>query len=148
MAIFSVSVWNGASYYVEVFGRKWVANHGNCLSCQPAINNVGASNRFERELEKLRKEMEAATASSSSQHSGNSIGGSPPVAEDHLSPESGSSSNSSEKDDSPRAGQSKLANSPFVLEPAVVAGGKETDVVGLNLDVDGVHPSDETRKDR
>jgi hypothetical protein len=35
-----------------------------------------------------------------------------------------------------------------VLEPAVVAGGKENDVVGLNLDVDGIHPSDETRKDR
>ncbi len=24
LAIFGVSVWNGASYYVEVFGRKWV----------------------------------------------------------------------------------------------------------------------------
>lgn len=34
--VFVVSVWNGASFYVEVFGRK-----------------------FERELEKLRKEMEA-----------------------------------------------------------------------------------------
>ncbi|WWC89832.1 uncharacterized protein L201_004760 [Kwoniella dendrophila CBS 6074] len=38
--IFAVSAWNGASFYVEVFGRK-----------------------FERELEKLRKEMELASAS-------------------------------------------------------------------------------------
>ncbi|WVQ98998.1 hypothetical protein IAU59_006130 [Kwoniella sp. CBS 9459] len=37
--IFAVSAWNGASFYVEVFGRK-----------------------FERELEKLRKEMELASA--------------------------------------------------------------------------------------
>jgi len=124
VVIFSVSVWNGASYYVEVFGRK-----------------------FERELEKLRKEMDAATASSSSQHSGNSLGGSPPATEDHPSPESGSSSNSDAKVDSPRTAPPKLANSPLVLEPAVVAEGQEGDVMGLNLDVDGIHP-DETRKDR
>ncbi|EIW70179.1 hypothetical protein TREMEDRAFT_61943 [Tremella mesenterica DSM 1558] len=41
--IFSVSAWNGASFYVEVFGRK-----------------------FERELERLRKEMELASASGTS----------------------------------------------------------------------------------
>ncbi|WWC69184.1 uncharacterized protein I206_103120 [Kwoniella pini CBS 10737] len=39
IVIFAVSAWNGASFYVEVFGRK-----------------------FERELEKLRKEMELASA--------------------------------------------------------------------------------------
>lgn len=37
--IFLVSVWNGATFYVEVFGRK-----------------------FERELERLRKEMEAMSS--------------------------------------------------------------------------------------
>ncbi|KZW03895.1 hypothetical protein EXIGLDRAFT_758211 [Exidia glandulosa HHB12029] len=45
--IFSVSVWNGGGFYIEVFGRK-----------------------FERELEALRKELAEATQSgASSQHS-------------------------------------------------------------------------------
>ncbi|QRV76620.1 membrane protein [Ceratobasidium sp. AG-Ba] len=39
LLIFSVSVWNGGGYYIEVFGRK-----------------------FERELESLRKELAEATA--------------------------------------------------------------------------------------
>ncbi|WWC60822.1 uncharacterized protein I303_103398 [Kwoniella dejecticola CBS 10117] len=43
IVIFAVSAWNGASFYVEVFGRK-----------------------FERELEKLRKEMELASATGTS----------------------------------------------------------------------------------
>ena len=43
VVIFSVSAWNGATFYVEVFGRK-----------------------FERELERLRKEMELASASGTS----------------------------------------------------------------------------------
>ncbi|KAL5487883.1 hypothetical protein ACEPAI_5991 [Sanghuangporus weigelae] len=42
LLIFSVSVWNGAGFYIEVFGRK-----------------------FERELEALRKELAEATASRS-----------------------------------------------------------------------------------
>ncbi|KAK4687742.1 hypothetical protein P7C73_g2372, partial [Tremellales sp. Uapishka_1] len=46
ITIFSVSVWNGGTFYVEVFGRK-----------------------FERELEKLRKEMDAASASTVSTNS-------------------------------------------------------------------------------
>jgi len=41
LAIFSVSVWNGGGFYIEVFGRK-----------------------FERELESLRKELAEATARS------------------------------------------------------------------------------------
>lgn len=41
--LFVVSTWNGATFYVEVFGRK-----------------------FARELEQLRKEMEAMSAASSS----------------------------------------------------------------------------------
>jgi len=39
--IFSVSVWNGGGFYIEVFGRK-----------------------FEKELEALRKELAEATARS------------------------------------------------------------------------------------
>ena len=42
LLIFSVSVWNGGGYYIEVFGRK-----------------------FERELEALRKELAEATAAAS-----------------------------------------------------------------------------------
>jgi len=42
--IFSVSVWNGGGFYIEVFGRK-----------------------FERELEKLRKELAEATSRSGSE---------------------------------------------------------------------------------
>ncbi|EJD01279.1 uncharacterized protein FOMMEDRAFT_110967 [Fomitiporia mediterranea MF3/22] len=42
LAIFSVSVWNGAGFYIEVFGRK-----------------------FERELEALRKELAEAAATRS-----------------------------------------------------------------------------------
>lgn len=42
ITILSVSAWNGATFYVEVFGRK-----------------------FEKELEKLRKEMELASATGS-----------------------------------------------------------------------------------
>ncbi|KAJ7122807.1 hypothetical protein C8R44DRAFT_621827 [Mycena epipterygia] len=41
LLIFSISVWNGAGYYIEVFGRK-----------------------FERELEALRKELAESTARS------------------------------------------------------------------------------------
>jgi len=41
LLLFSVSVWNGSGYYIEVFGRK-----------------------FERELEALRKELAESTARS------------------------------------------------------------------------------------
>ncbi|KII95941.1 hypothetical protein PLICRDRAFT_96682 [Plicaturopsis crispa FD-325 SS-3] len=52
LAIFSVSVWNGGGFYIEVFGRK-----------------------FERELEALRKELAEATARSG-RSSPTSLGGS------------------------------------------------------------------------
>jgi len=42
MIIFSVATWNGGGYYIEVFGRK-----------------------FERELDKLRKELAEASAAAS-----------------------------------------------------------------------------------
>ena len=44
LVIFSVSVWNGAGFYIEVFGRK-----------------------FERELEALRKELAEANSALASQ---------------------------------------------------------------------------------
>lgn len=43
IVVFCVATWNGASFYVEVFGRK-----------------------FERELESLRREMEQMSATQSS----------------------------------------------------------------------------------
>ncbi|KAJ8086157.1 hypothetical protein PM082_004979 [Marasmius tenuissimus] len=49
MVIFSVSVWNGGGYYIEVFGRK-----------------------FERELEALRKELAESSRSSTGSTSGRS----------------------------------------------------------------------------
>lgn len=56
IVLFIQSAWNGATFYVEVFGRK-----------------------FERELERLRKEMEAMSSSSSS---GRSEPGTPYVESD------------------------------------------------------------------
>ena len=59
--IFSVSVWNGGGFYIEVFGRKWV-------SCLKLVALMIYSNltfyRFEKELEALRKELAEATARS------------------------------------------------------------------------------------
>nr|XP_031861130.1 uncharacterized protein CI109_003491 [Kwoniella shandongensis]KAA5528202.1 hypothetical protein CI109_003491 [Kwoniella shandongensis] len=55
ITIFAVSVWNGASFYVEVFGRK-----------------------FERELERLRKEMELASATGSTTSVSSTAPPSPP----------------------------------------------------------------------
>ncbi|KAH9482888.1 Glycerophosphocholine acyltransferase 1 [Psilocybe cubensis] len=52
LAIFSVSVWNGGGFYIEVFGRK-----------------------FERELEALRKEIAESSARSTSGTSGASTPG-------------------------------------------------------------------------
>jgi hypothetical protein len=49
MFIFSVSVWNGGGFYIEVFGRK-----------------------FERELEALRKELADSSNNTSSSRSGRS----------------------------------------------------------------------------
>lgn len=58
LAIFSVSVWNGGGFYIEVFGRKCVICH---LRFYKPINNLI---RFERELDALRKELAEATARS------------------------------------------------------------------------------------
>ncbi|KAK7695582.1 hypothetical protein QCA50_000218 [Cerrena zonata] len=84
LLMFSVSVWNGGGFYIEVFGRK-----------------------FERELEALRKELAEATARSSSQSSPtlgpqsdddfSTVAGSPPMNGNKiLSPEIASIELSSE----------------------------------------------------
>jgi hypothetical protein len=63
--IFAVSAWNGASFYVEVFGRKYVPPHHLILRIEADPWKWEADHRFEKELEKLRKEMELASATGS-----------------------------------------------------------------------------------
>lgn len=67
LIIFSVSVWNGGGFYIEVFGRKSVV-----FTC---FNHVLYSSfvRFEREVEALRKELAEATARLSGSASPSSI---------------------------------------------------------------------------
>jgi hypothetical protein len=66
-----VSVWNGGGFYIEVFGRKFVLySPFNVVS--PDLDHI--CNRFERELEALRKELANTIA-----RSGNST-------PDHLGP--------------------------------------------------------------
>lgn len=62
--IFSVSVWNGGGFYIEVFGRK-------CVNKQLTVPGYGTKfnsliYRFERELEALRKELADVTRSGTS----------------------------------------------------------------------------------
>ncbi|WVQ78433.1 hypothetical protein IAT38_000519 [Cryptococcus sp. DSM 104549] len=99
--IFAVSAWNGATFYVEVFGRK-----------------------FERELEKLRKEMELASATgtpsvqTSSPSGGVSVSGADEHEHEHEPPSPGSTyasvSPSLPGEARPRAPDG-LADSPLVL---------------------------------
>jgi len=58
LLIFSVSVWNGGAFYIEVFGRK-----------------------FERELEALRKEIAASAARSTPTTPDSDV---PPLTLDHV----------------------------------------------------------------
>ena len=59
--IFSVSVWNGGGFYIEVFGRKWVSRPKLVILM---IRSNLTCYRFEKELEALRKELAEATARS------------------------------------------------------------------------------------
>lgn len=120
--VFSVSAWNGASYYVEVFGRKWVPFGVSCDLPEAADNACGfVSCRFERELEKLRKEVEASASASASQHS-------------QSAPESPSSMTPG-MDGYETPGES-LAASPLTLEPRSIEGETsiEKEVEELDLD--------------
>ncbi|RXK40990.1 integral membrane protein [Tremella mesenterica] len=102
--IFSVSAWNGASFYVEVFGRK-----------------------FERELERLRKEMELASASGTSIASSAPTPSAPssPLVDLHATP----SGHSVASQSSP----SGLDSSPLVL-PGVREAATDMEVPELVLD--------------
>ena len=60
LLIFAVCVWNGGGFYIEVFGRKYVFER---LFYGTRADIV---DRFERELENLRKELAEAYARSSS----------------------------------------------------------------------------------
>jgi hypothetical protein len=62
VVIFAVSAWNGATFYVEVFGRKYVSPPLYLLMFSGMTDTFA---RFEKELEKLRKEMELASATGS-----------------------------------------------------------------------------------
>lgn len=97
LTIFGVSAWNGATFYVEVFGRK-----------------------FEKELEKLRKEMElaSATGSATSNAASPSLPSSPYV-------DVAASPSSTSADD--------LANSPLAL-PGARENAMDLEVPELILD--------------
>jgi len=72
LVIFSVSVWNGGGFYIEVFGRKSVSAPD--IFTDPYVLTSNYPSRFERELEKLRKEI-AESASRSNSISGASTPG-------------------------------------------------------------------------
>ncbi|KAK8869577.1 hypothetical protein IAR55_000144 [Kwoniella newhampshirensis] len=106
ITIFAVSVWNGASFYVEVFGRK-----------------------FERELERLRKEMELASATGSTTSTSSTAPPSPP---------SPSYTDAQGEDDGDHEHYltdtaDALANSPLVL-PGTNQSASELEVPEMVLD--------------
>ncbi|KAG8936138.1 hypothetical protein FRC00_009701, partial [Tulasnella sp. 408] len=119
LIIFGVSVWNGAGFYIEVFGRK-----------------------FERELEALRKEL-AETRSSAVSHASSPVATPNPLPADHdhgfMSSGVSVSSEISGMDE---------ASSEGMGSPIMIGGpGKELDMKeGFKLDV--VPDSDEPKKDR
>ncbi|KAG9004067.1 hypothetical protein FRB90_011077 [Tulasnella sp. 427] len=119
LVIFGVSVWNGAGFYIEVFGRK-----------------------FERELEALRKEL-AETRSSAASHASSPVAtpGHLPTDHDHGFMSSGVSVSSE------MSGMDE-ASSEGMGSPIMIGGpGKPLDLKeGFKLDV--VPNADESKKDR
>lgn len=95
ISLFVVSAWNGATFYVEVFGRK-----------------------FARELEKLRKEMDAMSSAVSSSSAATPSNPSTPADDSNM----------------PVADKlDALANSPLVL-PAVNTPDATESVPSMSLD--------------
>ncbi len=78
--LFAVCAWNGGGFYIEVFGRKYVH-----ITITYPQHSFFASNRFERELEALRKELAEVTARS--ERSSPTLG---PQSDDDLSNSAGS----------------------------------------------------------
>ncbi|ADV19386.1 Integral to membrane protein, putative [Cryptococcus gattii WM276] len=100
--IFTVSAWNGATFYVEVFGRK-----------------------FERELEKLRKEMEVISATMTPSTS--AAGTSPAVGDAPISSPLSSAEQMNDAEDD-------LNDSPLVLPDAQgTEASKEAQIPDLIL---------------
>ncbi|KIS00858.1 integral membrane protein [Cryptococcus deuterogattii 2001/935-1] len=100
--IFTVSAWNGATFYVEVFGRK-----------------------FERELEKLRKEMEVISATMTPSTS--AAGTSPAVGDARISSPLSSVEQMNDAEDD-------LNDSPLILPDAQgTEASKEAQIPDLNL---------------
>ncbi|KIR71203.1 integral membrane protein [Cryptococcus deuterogattii CA1014] len=100
--IFTVSAWNGATFYVEVFGRK-----------------------FERELEKLRKEMEVISATMTPSTS--AAGTSPAVGDAPISSPLSSVEQMNDAEDD-------LNDSPLILPDAQgTEASKEAQIPDLNL---------------
>lgn len=111
--IFTVSAWNGATFYVEVFGRK-----------------------FERELERLRKEMELASATGTSITSAAATT-SAPSSPSLISPDGQQSPDSNHTDG--------LANSPLLL-PRTRESAADMEVPELLLDKASIEVDHEPKK--
>ncbi|KAG8862590.1 hypothetical protein FRB96_001148 [Tulasnella sp. 330] len=128
LAIFGVSVWNGAGYYIEVFGRK-----------------------FERELEALRKELaETRMAITPNSGSANGINEMMPQTPngDHILDRhfDGDAMSSGVSVSSDMDGASEIGNSPFMIPVHPVDKDLKE---GFQLDVaSGTPDGVESQKDK